>query len=250
MQARRAFEDFVAGLTAPWQGLAFLARRPATWPLALAPALVACALLVALGWLFIHVSLGWLAASVPGADVAHTAARWLADALAVALSLAVALYAALSLASPISAKALDGLVRARDAATGAVPYPEAAWTASASRALGAAVLGLAVGVPVTVVVAVVDFLFPPAAVVMLPLGTLLGGYVLAWNLLDYPLGLRAVRLFDRARWMGRRLPLVTGFALSSSLLLLVPGLGLLLLPAGVVGAAIVVARGAPSSPEG
>ncbi|MGO8997634.1 MAG: EI24 domain-containing protein [Polyangiaceae bacterium] len=243
MGARKTLDDFAAGLAAPWRGVSFLATRPATWRLAAVPALVACLLVLALGWGLIHLALGAVAAFVTGGGALHTAARLLLDVIASLVAAAVAVYLALTLASPLSAKALDGLVRAHDEADGAPPYPRIAWATSASRALAPALIGLAVGVPVTLLVALVDFVFPAAVVLMLPLGTLVSGYVIAWNLLDYPLGLRAVRLVDRARWMGQRMALVTGFALSSSLLLLVPGLGLLLLPAGVVGAAIIVERG-------
>jgi hypothetical protein len=73
--AHQTFDDLAAGLAAPWRGLAFLARRPATWPLALVPAVVASLLLALLGWLFIHVTLGWIAAFLVGRDALHSAAR-------------------------------------------------------------------------------------------------------------------------------------------------------------------------------
>jgi len=210
-------------------------------------------LAASLGWLLVHVTMGWAASLVATGGVLRAAARLVLDFIAVVVSVALALFGSLTLASPLSATALERLVRIHDERVGAPAYPRTPWITSASRALGASLLGLAVSIPVTLVVTIVDALFPPAAVVLVPLGTLVSGYVIAWNLLDYPLGLRAVTLGERARWMASRVALVTGFALSSSLLLLVPGLGLLLLPAGVVGAAMVVDGGKlpapPSSPR-
>jgi CysZ protein len=245
VNARRATGDFWTGLAAPWRGLAFLARRPPTWPLAIVPAFVACALFVLFAWLFIHASLRWVAALFPHAagfraDPFTSVLRWLLDLFAIVLSLAVAVWPSLTLASPVSATPLERLVRLRDRDAGAAPYPPSPWTTSVLRALGAALVGIAVGVPTSLLLIAGHFLVPAAIPVLAPLGALVSSYVVAWNLLDYPLGLRAMTLPDRARWMRDHAALATGFAVSTSLFLYVPGVGLLLLPAGVVGAAIVV----------
>ena len=247
-QRPRPQANFWTGLAAPWLGLAFVVGRPAIWPLALVPAVLACILFVSSGWLFVHLSLGWLAAALPESHtpgntagvVAWSALRGALDVLVVAVSIVAAALVSLTLAGPLSAKPLEGLVRARDREASAPPYPESAWTASVARALGAAVLGLVVGLIASAVVGVLGFAFPPAALILSPLSWLISSYVVAWNLFDYPLGLRGVTLGSRARWMVGHVGLVTGFGLSTSVLLLVPGVCLLLLPAGVVGAAIVV----------
>jgi CysZ protein len=233
-------KDFGAGLLAPWRGLAFIARRPRAFALAVVPSLVASLLFVGLGWLFLHLSLSWVASLLPAPGLGGAFLRALLDIVLAGVSLAIALFLSLTLASPLSATALEGLVRVRDKEAGAPGYPETAWGTSAGRALGAGLIGLAVGTPVSLAVLVVDFAFPPAAVVMVPLGLVVSAYVVAWNLLDYPLGLRAMSLPERARWMRDHFWRVTGFGASASLFLFVPGIGLLLLPAGVVGAAIVV----------
>jgi CysZ protein len=244
------FGDLWAGFAAPWRGLVFLGARPRTWALALVPALIASVLFVFFGWLLVRGSTGWIAALIPKGDAAQTTGRdwgsfvvrWLLDGVVIILSLAVALYTSLTLASPLSAKPLEALVRVRDEERGAATYPTTAWTTSSARALGAGLVGLAVSIVVTIIVTVLNLVVPAFAVATAPIGALLSGYVVAWNLLDYPLGLRAMTLRDRARWMGAHMTLMTGFAVSSFLFLFVPGLGLLLLPAGVVGAAIVVER--------
>ena len=244
MTARQSLEDVSVGLLAPWRALAFLARRPASWRLALVPAGIACAALVLLGALFVHFAFRWVDGVIPPTRGAFLfLLRTTLQLIALVVSTGVALFASLTLASPLSSASLDALVRVYDAAVGAPPGPAVPWTQGAARALASSLVGIAIGGPVAVLIAIVDFVVPAAAVVLVPLGTLVGGYVLAWNLLDYPLGLRGVTLGDRARWMGRHAALVTGFAVSASTLLVLPGLGLLLLPAGVIGAAIVVDKG-------
>jgi CysZ protein len=96
----------------------------------------------------------------------------------------------------------------------------------------------------------IEFFFAPAAVVTVPLKLLIGGWLMAWNFLDYPFGLRGMGLGDGVRWVGKHLGAVTVFGLAWWLLVLFPGAVLLLLPMGVAGATrlVVEADGVPRRP--
>jgi CysZ protein len=208
------------------------------------PALVALLLLVLFSLLLLRGAFGWVNGHFPPGEggVLELLARWTLRVVALLASVGVSLLASLTLASPLSSAALDGLVRVHARALGLPEAPHVPWAEGAGRALASALVGVAVGAPFALLVAAVNFVFPAATVVTGPLAALVSGYVVAWNLLDYPLGVRGVTLAERGRWMLARPALITGFASSAALLLFVPGLGLLLLPAGVVGAEMVVER--------
>jgi CysZ protein len=88
----------------------------------------------------------------------------------------------------------------------------------------------------------VEVLFPPAAVMTVPLKFLVGGWLTAWNLLDYPLGLRGLGVRDSVRWLARHFWAVTLFGTTWWSLALVPGVLLVLLPMGVAGATRLVVQ--------
>jgi CysZ protein len=66
--------------------------------------------------------------------------------------------------------------------------------------------------------------------------------VIAWDLLDYPFGLRAMGVRARLGWMRENLGAVLLFGASTGALLLIPLLGLFVLPCGVVAATELVVR--------
>src|SRR4029079_15299310 len=99
-----------------------------------------------------------------------------------------------------------------------------------------------------VVLFVVEFFFPPAAIVTVPLKFLIGGWLMAWNFPDYPLGLRGLGFRASVRWVLSHFGAVTLFGLTWWSLVLFPGAVLFLLPMGVAGATrlVVEADGVPS----
>lgn len=95
---------------------------------------------------------------------------------------------------------------------------------------------LLVGGPLLVALALISMVFPPAAVVTVPLKVVVSSFVVAWDLLDYPFGLRKMRVRERLAWMRANLGSVLLFGASAGALLLVPLLGLFMLPCGVAAA--------------
>src|SRR5258705_372378 len=72
---------------------------------------------------------------------------------------------------------------------------------------------------------------------------LVGGWLLAWPFLDYPLGLGGLGAGARLLWAGRNFGAFTAFGLGWAVLLVVPGTFLLVLPMGVAGATQLVVAG-------
>jgi CysZ protein len=168
------------------------------------------------------------------------ASGWRAFAVAVPVVL-VALLVALALAQPLSGWALDGIVRMQREALGLPPLPELPMGRAALSSLVASLVALALGVPLLVLLTVLGWMVPPAAVVTIPAKIVVGALLLGWNLVDYPLALHGATLGDRLRWSGKHLLALLGFGLSAALLFGVPGFGLLALPCGVAGAARLTA---------
>jgi UDP-N-acetylmuramate--alanine ligase len=96
--------------------------------------------------------------------------------------------------------------------------------------------------PLIVALAIISALVPPAAVVTVPLKFVVSSLVIAWDLLDYPFGLRAMGVRARLGWMRENLGAVLLFGASTGALLLIPLLGLFVLPCGVVAATELVVR--------
>ncbi|HEU4408085.1 MAG TPA: EI24 domain-containing protein [Polyangiaceae bacterium] len=240
---------FRQGLAAPWQAAWFLLRTPRTWPLALIPlgcALVVAVALVGLAALFLPGAIErWLP---PGASPYGEAGRWALTLLALVAALLLSLVAGLLLAQPLASPALERLARLYDASIGRPPPGDGApfWV-SAARSLRASLFGLA-ALPVLVALMIVDLLVPGAFVVLVPLKILVSGFFLAWDYLDYPLGLRGWRARDRVRWATHHLPALLGMGASLAVALLVPLAQLFVLPVGVVAAALLYQRSPSRAP--
>jgi CysZ protein len=152
----------------------------------------------------------------------------------------VAFLVAASLAQPLSGFALEGIARRQELALGGRSWPSEPFVGSALRSLRVTLTALAVTLPILALLAIVTLVFPPASVVTIPLKFLVTGLAVAYDLLDYPLGLRGVGVRSRLAFIRAHLSAVVGFGAAAAALLLVPGLGLVLLPFGVAGAARLV----------
>lgn len=229
---------------APWMGVAstlsgvrFVVLRPRSWPKAIIPAAVASALFVAFAG-----GLGWAAWSQT-ASLRESVPGYLVTVLLMLVALVLSGVLSLSLAQPLAGFALDDLSRMREATMGGVARKDEDdfWT-TAWRSLRVTMTGLLVGGPLLVALALISMIFPPAAVVTVPLKVLVSSFVVAWDLLDYPFGLRKMRVRARLAWMRANLGAVLLFGASAGALLVVPLLGLFMLPCGVAAATELVVR--------
>jgi CysZ protein len=231
----------LGGLRAFTGGVSFILGTPSVWGYALVPALMVGALLCGLGGLGI-----WVAARASDALVsvengvwAHVG-NWLLTAAFTVVALGLAALLALCLAQPFSSFALLAIARAQqERLTGHGTAP-AVRPASWLRGLWVTLAMVILCVPLFAGLFVINLIFPPAMLVTVPLKFLLCSWLLAWNFLDYPLGLHGHGITATLRWMGRHFGAVTSFGAMWTFLLIIPGLVLFLLPMGVAGATRLV----------
>jgi CysZ protein len=234
------------GLRAFYGGVGFIVSTPAVWGWALVPVGVMAVLslgLCGLSW--------WGAWEASKALVGESnLGTWTLVVLLGLLGAVLAVLVALTLAQPCSGFALEAICRAQERAMVGRASPALPYWISLWRNLKVIVATLVLGGGTMTLLFVVEFLAPPAAVVTVPLKVVVGGWLMAWNFLDYPLGLRGMGLRDSVRWVGRHFGAVTVFGLTWWALVLFPGAVLLLLPMGVAGAArlVVETERAPLGP--
>ncbi len=237
---------FFSGVRALFGGVGFIVGTPSAWGWALIPVLVATVLFGGAASLAIwggsalsdHLVLG---GAVEAAGAWATLGIWTLRIVLWAIGLIVAFVLAMSLAQPLSGFALDAIARKQELALGGRIWPSQPALGSALRSLRVTLTALAIGLPILGGLALVTFLFPPAAVVTVPLKFLVTGLLAAYDLLDYPLSLRGRSVADRLVFIRANFAAVLGFGAAVAALLLVPGVGLLLLPFGVAGASRLVA---------
>ena len=232
---------FVTGFFAPFQGLFFILSHSSTWLRALIPALVFTILLFTFSILSVW---GMHLATAP--LIENQASRWarfgiwLLRLVLYVVAICFSLIVALTTAQPISSPALESLVRAQERALKYPNRPEEAFCASVWRSIRIALLSLLASFAIFFVLTVVEIFVPPAVVITTPLKFITTGFVLAYDIIDYPLSLHMLGIRERTPWFRHYLWAILGFGLSMELLFLIPGAFLLLLPAGVCGATRLV----------
>jgi CysZ protein len=240
---RKARLGFFDGVSSFASGIGFIVGRPAMWGWALIPAVVATTLFVGLAALAIWggTSLAERALWDPGDGAWTTAGIWLLRVLFYVVGIVVAFLVAISLAQPLSGFALDAIARRQERALSGREWPDQPLVVSTLRSLRVTFTALALSLPALAVLTLVTLLVPPASVVTIPLKFLVTGLAVAYDFLDYPLGLRGVGVRARMAFIRTHFSAVLGFGVAAALVLLVPGVGLFLLPFGVAGAARMVA---------
>jgi len=224
-------------------GIGFVVGTPSIWLYAAVPA----AMMVVLTLLF--GSLGIWAANRGSAailgEVTSTwghVADWVLTVLLAIIALLVAVVLALTLAQPLSCFALEKIVHAQERALTGQATEGPSLLVSMYLTFKISVLALFFGVPILALLFAINLVFPPATVVTVPLKLLVVGWLLAWDFLDYPLGLRRYGLRARCRWVAGNFEAFTVFGFLWAIFVVVPGVVLLLLPMGVAGATRLVVQ--------
>lgn len=226
---------FFDGVGAFFGGVGFIVGRPRMWGWALVPVLVAGALFGGLGALAI-----WAGAEAAARMVEDAAGLWTLKLLFWLVGLVLAFVLAISFAQPLSGFALDAIARRQELALGGRAHPGHPLLASVLRSLRVTLAALAVTLPLLGALSLVTLVFPPASVVTVPLKLLVAGVAITYDFLDYPLGLRGAGVRARGAFLKAHFGAILGFGLSAAAVLLLPGVGLLLLPFGVAGATRMV----------
>ena len=156
------------------------------------------------------------------------------------IALLVAVVLALTLAQPLSCFALEKIVHAQERALTGQSTEGPSLLVSMFLTFKISLLALFFGIPILALLFAINLVFPPATVVTVPLKLLVVGWLLAWDFLDYPLGLRRYGLRARCRWVAGNFEAFTVFGFLWAIFVVVPGIVLLLLPMGVAGATRLV----------
>lgn len=239
--APRARPGFVDGFKAPFQGFAFIAKNPPVWPLALVPMAIALGLFILTGYLCVKLVPSMTETWFDGTTLPPTLVS-IVTIVATALSLLLAALIAFGLAQPLSGPALERIVRRAEALEGAPSWPPTSALQDIARSLASLIVSYAFGLPILALLFLLNFVFPPAAVVTFPLKLATTALLLAWDFFDIPLSIRGRPVGQRVAFVKRNAVVMLGFGVGLSLLTLVPCAFLLILPAGVAGGARLCAR--------
>ncbi len=235
----------MAGLTAVFRGCAFLVRHRGLWKFAVVPVIVFCVVLFGLGSLAIF-GTNALVNAVQHQQDMHTVTAWALRILLWVLSTVISFLVATALAQPLSGFALDALSQRQERELGGPSRAGPPLVAAILNSIKVTFLGLLVGIPLLVTLAALTLVVPPLAVVTVPLKLCVVAMLAVWDFLDYPLSLRHMGIRDRLHFCRTHRTGLLGFGFTWVLLFLVPGVGLLLLPVGVVASTrLVVATERP-----
>lgn len=235
---------FGRGFTAPFGALGLLLRTPRAWPFALVPPIVFGlleVLFVVLAWHYVR---PWVLGAVTGASwldyLYFDALRALVPQAASVGAVVLAAWLGWRLAGPaagiVSAPALERLVGFAEAELRAPERPSLGFFTELWCGMRSMLLGLALTLPLEILLTLLEVFFPPIAPLTTPLKFIMGALGVAWGLFDYPLTLRGMRARERFGFMMKHFSVVLGFGVAFALLFLVPCFGTLMLPAGAVAA--------------
>jgi CysZ protein len=240
-------------------GFGFVLSKPDVWPLAIVPVAVALALSATLGWTIVALVPARIEALLgPSSSAAFGILAALLKVVATLVAILLAAIISFTLAQPLSGPALERIVRRVEADLGAPTWPKTSLFEDVSRSLQSVLVGSAFALPILAVLFILDFIFPPIAVVAIPLKIVVTAVLITWDVCDYPLSIRGIPISERVSFLARNIRPVLGFGLGLALISLIPCALLLVLPAGVAGAARLVvaierweaaARGSPGAPR-
>jgi CysZ protein len=158
----------------------------------------------------------------------------------VALVAWLGLLVSLVVAPVVSAPALETIVERVEGTLGVPPRAPLGFVRELLCGLRATLGALVVALPCLLVLFVVELLFPPAAIVTLPLKLLLTALLVALGLFDYPLTLRGVPFRERLKLLRRYPAVALGFGATFATLFWISCCGVVLLPVGAAAATLVV----------
>ncbi len=215
-----------------FSGLGMIFRHPALFGLSLIPIVVTVALLFSMAfgiaWFFGR----WIAG-------AFDEWLWLRDIVLAAVFVAVmvvAFFLYLPVARVVLAPFAEALSRKTHAiSTGANYRSDLNWWRAIREGLKLALLHVLIGIAAISI----GIIFPPIGA---PAGIAVAVFLCGLDFFDIPLSARGLPLGRKLRVIFGNKALALGFGIAAYLMLLVPGLNLLSLPVGVVGATLLTDR--------
>jgi CysZ protein len=232
---------FLNGIIAPFQGFHFILTHPSTWLRALIPALIFTILLFTF--------------AIPGIWGMHLLTNrlmqkhttrwihfglWLFRIVLYIVAMFLSLIFAFIIAQPLSAPALESLVRAQENQLKYPNRPEEGFCSSVWRSIRVAIVSIIISLCIFIILTITEFFLPFAIIITTPLKFIVTGFILAYDIIDYPLSLHLFGVRERTPWFKHYIWATLGFGLAMEAIFFIPGAFLLLLPAGVCGATILV----------
>jgi CysZ protein len=211
-------------------GFRILLGTPRAWPFAAVPVLVGTLLFFTLSFTLTILLSDWIEGWL-GVGFWAGVVQVLVSIVAVVLSA----FFALALAQPASGPALEALSRVTERELGVPEHAPTPFLTDIARSTGSALLGVAGGTTAFVILFLIG-LIPGAAIVTVPLKFVAAAVFIGWDLCDYPLSVRGIRLGQRLGIVASNAGAVLGFSAGIALIALIPCGFLLVLPAGVCGA--------------
>lgn len=234
----------LVGALAPFRGFAFLVVRPRLWPALLVPVLLVGAAILGAGWIAWNLVPFWFAAWIwapPGPG--PIGAMWgVAALLSVMLGFGLFTVVGVSLARILAIPFYDRVsekVEAEVAPGNTPPLSGGEYVSEMLRATGHSLLALGAwlvvmaGISLLALVPVLDVIAPI-------LGFAATALFLARDLADFALARRRWTFAEKARYLQDRWPGFLAFGSVTLLLLGLPLIDLLALPAAVVGATLLI----------
>jgi CysZ protein len=208
-------------------GLRMLIRHPALLALSLIPIALTVLLLLSLAfgcaWL-----IGQLFSELFGNDL-----KLLAQAVIFLLALLLGYFAYLPLARVLLAPFSEILSRKAHAISTGTEYQSGfSWGRAIVEGLKLALLHIAIALAALAL----SIIFPPIGT---PVGIVVATFLCGLDFLDVPLSARGIPLGKKLGVIASNKSLALGFGAASYLMLLIPGINLLSLPVGVIGATLL-----------
>jgi uncharacterized protein involved in cysteine biosynthesis len=234
---------FLDGFSALFGGFRSILDRPALLPWAAVPTLIFLLLEGGFVALALLVVAPFVAGFLP--ETASTYGEVAVGVVSYGLSLLVAIlgwFVAAALAAPLSAPALEHIVRSVERELGAPERESIGFfreLVCGFRSLFGAFL---LAGPVLLVVWLLEAFVPVLAPVTIPAHVIVTSLLVAWGLFDYPLTLRGVGFRERLRLLREHFACVLGFGLAFALLFWLPCCGVTLLPVGAAAATRLTLR--------
>lgn len=214
----------------------YIRATPASWFAAAVPSGIASALSLLFGFFAVRTFSPWLANALSPEGEAWRFVWHIVRWLSLASGVYAGLLASLWITPALSAPALERLVRLTEETVDAPPRRAQGFWFELTCGLRAQLALVVVTLPIALALWLLGWILPLLSPIVLILQSILLGLAVSWNLLDYPLTLRGIGYQQRWGVASRNAGTLLAFGLPFAALFWIPGLGIVLLPVGVVAA--------------
>lgn len=216
-----------------WEGWRVVWRHPRLRWLSLLPALMVLIAPVVLAVFFFY--------NIPLPAQTTLIGRMVLGFLRV-LSLGMGVLGGMGLAYGLSGPVLQSVCETVAEQLGMAAQPPQPFWQSMALASVLAFVGMLIALMGEGLLALIDVLLPPLALLTLPLGALLAGMMVLWSIFDIPMRHQQMGPQARLAFFRTHFRACLGFSAALAILLFLPILDLFFLPAAVAGATLLLQK--------